>query len=81
MKEKRIKKLPKMSPIALRTLTWLLAPIAADLLVSAFAASSLDTYSAFRLYPLLAYKAEHTMMALLLAVGGTLVLDISLKRK
>lgn len=79
MKQKR-KNPTRLSPVAERTLIHLLTPIALSTVATAFSVSSLDTYELARAYPLLCDGLEHIMMSLLLAVGGTLLLDIEIKR-
>ena len=64
-----------------RILICLLTPIAAMLVITVFFYSSLDTYEAARFYPMLCSTLEHIMMSLLITVGGSLLLDIELKRR
>lgn len=71
----------KLTITAERILICLLTPIAAMLVITAFFYSSLDTYDAARLYPMLCSAMEHIMMSLLLAVGGSLLFDMELKRR
>ncbi len=80
MRKRRNKSKFRLAPTSQRLLICLLAPISAAALYTAFCRASLDTYDAARLYGMLVAEMEHILMSLLLAVGGALALDITLKR-
>ncbi len=80
MKKRGNKSKFRLAPTAQRLLVYLLTPIAAAALYTAFCRASLDTYDAARLYGMLGSEMEHILMSLLLSVGGVLALDITLKR-
>ncbi len=71
----------RLSPVVERLLICLLTPIVLVLIVTVFTVSSLNTYDAARLYPLFVDIMEHILMSLLIAVDGSLLLDIEIKRK
>ena len=55
--------------------------ISISLVVFAFIISSLDAYETARYYTLITDAFEHILMALLITVGGGVLLDIAIREK
>ena len=66
---------------ALKLLNTLLTPIAAVLTVTVFYYSSLDTYEAAKHYALFCDMMESIGISLVLAVLGSLLLDLELRHR
>ena len=65
---------------SLKLLNMLLMPIAAMLIITAFFYSSQSTYEAVKMYNLFCDMMESIVLSLVIAVGGSLLFDIELKR-
>ena len=71
----------RLVPDAEQLLICLLTPIVAMLVITAFYYSSLDTYEAARFYTLFCDMLESIGISIVIAVFGSLLLDLELRHR